>query len=322
MELLVAVLILILVAEFINGWTDAPNAIATVISTRALTPRIAIAMAAVLNIIGACTGTAVATTIGRDIVRPEALDLHTLAAAMIAVISWGLVTWKFGLPISKSHALIAGLAGAGLAVGGPSVLIAEGWWKVLLGLVLSTVLGAVASYSTAVLIRSVCADAPPTPTRRLFSRLQILSAAGMALSHGSNDGQKFMGIFTLALLLHGSLSEFLIPWWVIVLCAVTMGIGTSIGGMRIIRTMGYRVVPLDTYMGFAAETSATATILMASSLGVPLSTTHTIGMAIVGVGLAAKKRTIGWRIFRNILAAWLLTFPVCGALSYCIASLF
>lgn len=307
---------LILGAEFINGWTDAPNAIATVISTRALTPRTAIVMASVLNIVGAFSGTAVATTIGRDIVQPEALTLLTLSGAMLAVVSWGLLAWKLGLPTSKSHALIAGLTGAALAEAGPSVLVWEGWSKVLMGLLIFTFIGALLGWAIASVIEHKMANASPALARRRFARLQIFSAAFMAFSHGSNDGQKFMGIFSLALLLGGVLPSFSVPFWVIFICAVTMGLGTSIGGMRIIRTMGYKIVHLETYQGFSAETSAASTIVLASLLGIPVSTTHTIGMAIVGVGYAHRPKSLRLRIITHIITAWVLTFPVCGLFAY------
>ncbi len=321
MELLfIFTIVLILGAEFINGWTDAPNAIATVISTRALSPRTAILMASTLNIVGAFSGTAVATTIGREIVEPEALNLLTLSGAMMAVISWGLFAWKMGLPTSKSHALIAGLTGAALAQAGPSVLIWEGWSKVLMGLLIFTFVGALLGWGIATMIERAMANASPALARRYFARLQIFSAAFMSFSHGSNDGQKFMGIFSLALLLGGVLPSFSVPFWVIVTCALTMGLGTSIGGMRIIRTMGFKIVHLETYQGFSAETSAASTIVLASWLGIPVSTTHTIGMAIVGVGYAHRPNSLRLRIISHILMAWVLTFPICGLLAYGLVS--
>ncbi len=319
--LFILTITLILGAEFINGWTDAPNAIATVISTRALTPRKAILMAAGLNVVGAFSGTAVATTIGREIVEPEALNLATLSGAMLAVILWGLLAWKLGLPTSKSHALIAGLSGAALAEAGPSVLIWEGWSKVLIGLLIFTFIGALLGWAIASVIERKMADASPAKARRHFARLQIFSAGFMAFSHGSNDGRKFMGMFSLALLLGGILPSSSVPFWVIVICALTMGIGTSIGGMRIIRTMGFKIVHLETYQGFSAESAAASTIVLASFLGIPVSTTHTIGMSIVGVGYAHRPNALRLRIMGHILTAWVLTFPVCGLLAFSIVYL-
>lgn len=318
---LLATLLLVLLAEFVNGWTDAPNAIATVISTRALTPRTAIVMASLLNMAGAFTGTAVASTIGEDIVQSAAIGLETVSAAMIAIVFWGVFAWRFGIPISKSHALVAGLSGAALAAAGPSVLIWDGWSKVLLGLLLFTGLGGVCSWCLSSAIQSFGHSASPATARSFFGHLQIFSAAFVALSHGSNDGQKFMGIFSLALVLGGVLPSFAVPWWVITLCALVMGLGTSIGGMRIIRTMGFRIVPLETYQGFSAETSAASTILLASWLGIPLSTTQTIGMSIAGVGLARRRSAVNWKIMMHIVSAWFITFPVCGLLAFFIVKI-
>lgn len=313
---LLCVLALVLMAELVNGWTDAPNAIATVVSTRTLPVRTAIILATCLNIVGAFTGTAVAATIGEGIVKTEALDLLTLSAALVSIISWGVFAWRFGLPTSKSHALIAGLTGAGLAVGGPSALIWSGWLKVLLGLFFSVFLGAAGGWFVAKVIQFFFKDSSPGLCRKNFARLQILSASCMALSHGSNDGQKFIGVFSLALLLGGVSESFHVPFWVIVICAVVMGIGTSIGGLRIIKTMGYKMLKLETYQGFSAEMSAASTIIFASSLGVPLSTTHTIGTAIMGVGMARRAKSVRWQTVLRIIYAWLLTFPICGAVSF------
>lgn len=316
------VLLLVLGAEFINGWTDAPNAIATVISTRTLSPKIAILMAALLNMAGAFFGTAVAATIATGIVEPQAIDLHTISAALTAVILWGLIAWRFGLPTSKSHALIAGLAGSSLAVGGPSVLLASGWIKVFIGLFFSTLLGLAGGWALAKFIQIFFSHSNPAPTRRIFGHLQVLSSAAMSFSHGSNDGQKFIGIFSLSLLLGGVIETFHVPFWVIVICSITMGLGTSIGGMRIIRTMGYKMVKLETYQGFSAETAAASTILLASSQGIPLSTTHTISTAIMGVGVAKRSKAVHWNVVVNIVLAWLLTFPLCGIIAFFAARLF
>ena len=320
--LIIAVLFLVLFAEFINGWTDAPNAIATVISTRTLSPRVAILMATLLTILGAFAGTAVATTIATEIVKPEGIDLSTISSAMLAVIFWGMVAWRFGLPTSKSHALVAALAGASLATGGVSVLLWEGWIKVFIGLFFSTFLGSISGWSLAKLIALFFANTHPAKSKKLFGRLQIFSSAFMAFSHGSNDGQKFIGIFTLTLLLAHVIPEFHVPIWVIVCCALTMGLGTSIGGMRIIKTMGYKIVHLETYQGFAAETGAATTIMVASIFGIPLSTTHTISTAIMGVGVAKRQKAVHWHVVRNIVYAWFLTFPICGFLAFGAANLY
>ena len=319
---LAAVLLLVLAAEFANGVTDAPNAIATVVSTRVLSPYRAVAMAAVLNILGALvTGTAVAATIGKDMVKPEAIGLHTVAAALITIVIWTTVAWRLGLPTSKTHEMVAGLAGAGIATAGPSVLLWDGWQKVLLGLGLSTVLGFLFGFLVMVVIYRLFYRARTAVIRATFGRLQILSAAFMAFSHGSNDGQKFMGIFSLALFLGGVLPEFEVPIWVILLCGVVMGVGTSLGGWRIVRTMGFRLTRLEPVNGFAAESSASAAILLASHLGIPLSTTHAINTAIMGVGSTRRFSAVRWGVTRQIVLTWLLTFPVCGLLGFLLACL-
>jgi len=314
---LVPVLLLVLAAEFVNGWTDSPNAIATVVSTRVLSPSLAVLMAAVLNIVGALvTGTAVATTIGKGIVRPEIIGLPVVAAAMLTIVVWSTMAWFYGIPTSESHELIAGLTGAGLAAAGPSVLLWEGWQKVLIGLGFSTFLGFFLSMGIMTSLYWLLRRTRLSFIRGIFSKLQILSAAFMAFSHGSNDGQKFMGVFTLTLVLGGAMSQFIVPIWVMLLCGAVMGLGTAIGGWRIIHTMGFKLTKLEPVNGFAAETSSGFAILLASSFGIPLSTTHCINASIMGVGATRRFSAVRWGVARNIVAAWILTFPVCGALGY------
>ena len=314
--LLYGVLALILVAEFVNGWTDSPNAIATVVSTRVLSPYQAVIMATVLNALGAMSGTAVAATIGKDIVRPDVINLTTVAAAMFGIIVWSTLAWYWGLPTSESHALIAGLTGAGLATAGPESLLWTGWSKVLIGLVFSTFLGFFGGLLLMALLYRSLANSRPGSVRRIFGRLQILSAAFMAFSHGSNDGQKFIGVFTLSLMLGGILPSFQVPLWVIFLCALTMGVGTAVGGWRIVKTMGLRLTKLEPVHGFAAETAAALTIELATRLGIPLSTTHTINTAIVGVGATRRFSAVRWGVTFEIVTAWILTFPVCGLIGW------
>jgi PiT family inorganic phosphate transporter len=314
-------LALILAAEFVNGWTDAPNAIATVVSTRVMRPHHAVFMAAVLNAAGAFAGTAVASTIGKGILRAEAIDVHTVGAAMMGIVLWSTAAWYYGLPTSESHGLVAGLAGAGLATAGPSVLLWDGWKKVLIGLVFSTFLGFGMAITLMIAILWVFRRSHPGTVRRLFARLQIFSAALMAFSHGSNDGQKFIGVFTLALMLGGVLPAFDVPWWVILLCAATMGLGTATGGWRIIKTMGLRLTKLEPVHGFAAETAAGITIQGAALLGIPLSTTHTISTAIMGVGASRRLSAVRWGVAGTIVLAWILTFPICGLIAYVTALL-
>lgn len=319
---LIIVLLLVLVAEFVNGWNDAPNAIATVISTRVLRPFHALVMAAVLNILGAMlSGSSVAATVGKEIVQPEVIGLSVVAAGVLSIVVWGSVATLLGLPISISHGLLAGLAGAALVASGTGALLWEGWRKVIIGLGFSTLLGFSLALVVMTAIYWVFRRIRPSTVRRVFGRLQILSAAFMAFSHGGNDGQKFMGVFTLALVLGGILPEFRVPLWVILLCGTVMGIGTFVGGWRVIRTMGFGLTKLEPVHGFAAETSAATAIQIASHFGIPLSTTHTISTAIMGVGATRRFSAVRWGVGRRIVAAWVLTFPICGALGYLFALL-
>ena len=313
------VLGLVLAAEFVNGWNDATNAIATVISTRVMSPAQAVVMACVFNILGAMSGTAVAATIGKGIVRPELINLTTVGAAVSAIVIWGAPASYAGLPISISHALFGGLAGAGIATAGVSALQWAGWQKVFIGLFFSTFLGFLGGFGLMLTIYWLFAKVAPGLVRRIFGKVQIFSAAFMAFSHGSNDGQKFIGVFSLVLLLGGVHAQFHVPLWVIVLCAFTMGLGTSIGGWSIIRTLGLRLTKLEPVHGFAAETGAALTIQIASHFGIPLSTTHTISTAIMGVGTTRRFSAVRWGVSRDIVIAWLLTFPVCGIVAWGVA---
>ena len=314
------VLLLVLAAEFVNGWTDAPNAIATVVSTRVMSPQRAVLMATVLNVLGTMSGTAVAVTIGTGIVDPKVINLVTVAAAMVGIVSWSTLAWYYGLPTSESHALVAGLAGAGLAVAGPDALLWDGWRKVFIGLGFSSFLGFGAGLLLISALYHMLVHSTPGMVRSLFGRLQIFSAAFMAFSHGSNDGQKFMGAFSLALVLGGLLPEFRIPFWVILLCATAMGVGTAFGGWRIIKTMGIQMTKLEPVHGFAAETSAALVIEAASRFGIPLSTTHTISTAIMGVGASRRFSAVRWGIVAEIVTAWILTFPVCALIGWVVAT--
>jgi PiT family inorganic phosphate transporter len=321
--LLVVTLLLVLAAEFVNGLTDAANAIATVVSTRVLSPTRAVIMAAVFNMLGVLTtGTAVAATIGKGIVDPEIITIEVVAAAMLTIVVWSTAAWRFGIPTSETHELVAGLAGAGLASAGPSVLLWDGWRKVLIGLGMSTLIGFGLGLAIMVAIYWLFHKAPRGPTNRFFGKMQIFSAAFMAFSHGSNDGQKFMGVFALALFLAGISPTFHVPLWVIILCGSVMAFGTAAGGWRIIRTMGARITRLEPVHGFAAETAASTAILLASRYGIPLSTTHTIGTAIMGVGASKRLTAVNWSVSSSIVKTWLITFPACLALGYVFTLLF
>ena len=318
---LVVVGLLILGAEFVNGWTDAPNAIATVVATRSLSPLQAVGMAAVLNLAGVLSGTAVASTIGQDIIDPGLVDLVTVGGAMTGIIFWSSLAARWGIPTSESHALVAGLAGAGLATAGPDALVWDGWRKVIVGLTFSTFLGFSAGIGLVSLVYHAFRSVTPGRARRSFRHMQIVSSAFMAFSHGSNDGQKFMGALTLALVLGGVLPTFAIPLWVVLTCGSVMALGTLVGGWRVLRTMGMRITKLETHQGFAAEMAAASTIELASRLGVPLSTTHTISTAIMGVGAARRFSAVRWGVTGEIVTAWILTFPVCGFISWGVVTL-
>jgi PiT family inorganic phosphate transporter len=318
---LVIALCAVLAAEFVNGWTDAPNAIATVVSTGVMTPKTAIAMAVIMNVIGATAGTAVAATVGKGIVESTALTVPAITGAMIAIIFWGSLAAKIGMPVSKSHALLAGLAGAGFAGGGLDALQWNGWQKVGIGMVSSICLGLLGAWLLARLIIRSCSNLPAARARKAFDRLQMVSAAFMAFTHGLNDGQKFIGVFTLTLLAGGVIEEFHIYEWVIIVCALTMGLGTAFGGWRIIETVGSKMTRIVSWQGFAAETSASLTILGASAYGIPLSTTHTITSSIVGASAGKRTSDVRWGVLRRIVTAWVLTFPSCAIIAFLAATI-
>lgn len=319
--LLPAVLVLVLAAEFVNGWTDAPNAIGTAVATRVLAPFHAVALAAVLNVVGALSGTAVAVSIGKGIVDPSVIDLRTVAGAMTGIILWSYLAWLRDIPTSESHALIAGLAGAGIATAGPHALVLSGWIKVLVGLGISTVIGFISGWLLSRSVVMICADWKPTTMRSVFSKLQIASVGFMALSHGSNDAQKFAGIAALALFLGGVSAAYTVPVWIILLCAAVMGAGTMLGGFGIIKNMARMGSVHEPDRGFAAETAAASSIIIASQFGIPLSTTQTINTAIMGVGTARCRSAIRWTIVYKMVLAWFLTFPACALISFVITLL-
>jgi PiT family inorganic phosphate transporter len=280
-----------------------------------------LAVASMFNLIGVLSGTAVATTIGKGIIDPHAVNLTTVGGAMVGIIVWSSIAARWGIPTSETHALVAGLAGAGLASAGPSVLVWAGWQKVFVGLLFSSVFGFAGGFCVMLAIYWLFRKAVPGKVQGMFRWLQISSSAFMAFSHGSNDGQKFMGTFTLALVLADVLPTFAIPLWVVVLCAIVMAAGTSIGGWRIMRTLGMRLTNLRPHQGFAAETAAAGTITLASAFGIPLSTTHTISTSIVGVGAVRGARAVRWGITKELVTAWLLTFPICAAISWSMVKL-
>lgn len=320
---LVAIVVLLaLVFDFTNGWHDTANAIATVVGTRTLSPAKAIIMAAVLNLAGAFFSTEVAKAIGKDIVNPSNITLLVLVAALLSVIVWNVVTVLMGLPTSSSHALIGSLIGSAIAFKGIGILKIKGILTILIGLVVSPILGALLSFIIIKIIRATLNDKPHAKVKRGFRPLQILSSAFMAFSHGASDAQKSMGIIGMALVAGHYQSEFGVPYWAIIACGLAMALGTSIGGWKIIQTVGSRLSRLEPPQGFAAETGAAILLTTIAKIGVPVSTTHTITGAIIGVGLADRIKSVRWSIATKIIYAWVLTLPVTALLAFVLYKIF
>jgi len=318
------VIIFALAFEYINGFHDAANAVATVVSTKALTPRQAIMYAAVLNLVGALMGTHVAKTIGGGIIDTGSVTQLVIACALFGAIIWNLLTWYYGIPSSSSHALIGGLMGAAMAHAGANVVKLKGLVeKVLVPMVSSPLIGLFVGFTIMLIFIWVFLKANPEIVNRYFKKLQLISSGFLALSHGSNDAQKTMGIITLALFTFGFIDKIEVPLWVIIVCALTMAFGTMAGGWKIIRTMGSKVIKLRPINGFAAEISSASIILTASHFGIPVSTTHIISTSIMGVGSTQRASAVRWGIVSNIVMAWIFTIPSCmliSGLAYYIAS--
>lgn len=321
--LLLLVIVLAIGFGVVNGFNDAANAIATVIGTRVLSPRNAIILAAFLNLAGAATGLAVARTIGEGILVPEAISYLTVIAALASVIIWTSLATYYGLPVSITHGFIAGLAAAGVAVVGSEAIQWSVLQRILSAVATAPVLGFVGGFALMVILFWVFRRSTPARVRGIFSNLQILSTAFIAYSHGKNDGQMPIGVITMALVIYTGQTGLWenIPWWVIVVSALAISSGTAIGGWRVIRTLGLRVTTLRPVHGFAAQASAATVIEIASYLGIPVSTTHSISTAIMGVGATRRLSAVRWGVAGNIIAAWIITFPVCGGLGYLFARL-
>ena len=338
MTLFILVVLAALAFEYINGFHDAANAIATVVSTKVLTPRQAITLAAFFNLTGALMGTAVASTIGKGMVDPKVITMPTILCALLGAIVWNLITWWLGLPSSSSHALIGGLCGAALATAGGDWSVLK--WdtglvpKVVIPMVTSPIVGFVGAALLMFLLLVLLRKFTPHIVHSIFGKLQLVSAAWMAHSHGTNDAQKTMGIIALALFTATSSGafadlppalgflhtpEFTISRWVIIVCALTMAAGTAAGGWRIIRTLGHKMVRLQPVHGFAAETTAAVIIQVASSHGIPLSTTHVISTSIMGVGAAKRFSAVKWGVVERIVWAWVLTLPATALIAYVLA---
>lgn len=331
--MLLVVSVLTLCVIVVNGATDAPNAIATVVSTRGLRPKLAILMAAVCNFVGlvvvSLVSSAVAGTIFSmvDFGGDSEKAMIALMAAMVAIIVWGVAAWVFGIPTSQSHSLIAGLTGAAIAVIGDfSAINWHEWIKVIYGILLSTLMGFALGWVFYKLIRRAFADVDRRRANVFFRWAQVLSGAGVAFMHGAQDGQKFMSILILAIMLGLGMGnntlEAALPVWLMLVCALTMGLGTAIGGERIIRNVGSNMVKLESFQGFAASFSTFVSLMVATFGGLPVSTTHTSTTAIMGVGAAKTPKGVNWSVALDMVKTWVLTFPGCGLMGFAVAKLF
>jgi PiT family inorganic phosphate transporter len=329
---LLITVILVLGVILVNGWTDAPNAIATCVSTRSMSPGKAIFMAAVFNFFGVFVMTMFNATVAQTIYKmvdfggEPRTALVALCASLFAIVLWATAAWAFGIPTSESHALIAGISGAAIALqGGFSGINPDEWIKVVYGLIFSTVAGFGLGFLFTRALEAICRNMDRCSTHAFFRNGQIASAASMAFMHGAQDGQKFMGVFMLGIFLangQANVTEFMIPVWLMILCSVVMAIGTSIGGYRIIKSVGMGMVKLEKYQGFAADLSASASLFISSVTGIPVSTTHTKTISIMGVGASKRLSSVNWGTVREMVLAWVLTFPGCGIISYLMALLF
>jgi PiT family inorganic phosphate transporter len=315
-----------LVFDYINGFHDAANSIATVVSTRVLSPGQAVVWAAFFNFVAAFFfGTAVAKTVGKGMVDLDVVTYGVILAGLTGAIIWNLITWYWGLPTSSSHALMGGYAGAAVAKAGFGAIIASGWTKTLIFIVVAPLIGLFVGLALMTSIFWLFRDSTPTRVDRWFRRMQLTSAAAFSLMHGANDAQKTMGIITGALVTGGYLTTFAVPFWVIMAAHGAIGLGTLTGGWRIIKTMGSKITKLQPVGGFAAETGAAVAIFTATQLGVPISTTHTITGAIIGVGATRRLSAVRWGVARQIVWAWILTIPASaaiGAISYYLVHFF
>ncbi|MDF2542802.1 MAG: putative rane protein [Herbinix sp.] len=323
--------LLVLGVVLVNGWTDAPNAIATCVSTRSLDPKKAIIMAAIFNFLGVLVMTAVNATVAQTIYKMVDFGgdpknaLVALCAALFAIVVWATAAWAFGIPTSESHALIAGVSGAAIALQGGEGINGNEWIKVVYGLGLSTVMGLGLGFFISKFFVLVCKRLDKRKTNPFFQKAQVAGGAAMAFMHGAQDGQKFMGVFMLGVFLakgQANVTDFTVPIWLMVLCSAVMALGTSIGGYRIIKTVGMGMVKMENYQGFAADTAAAISLFASSVWGIPVSTTHMKTTAIMGAGASKRVSSVNWGIVKEMVAAWVLTFPGCGLLGYVMAYIF
>jgi PiT family inorganic phosphate transporter len=312
----ITIILIALTFDFLNGFHDAANSIATVVSTRVLSPRVAVIWAAFFNFVAAFTfGTAVARTIGQGMIDLKYVNLYVILAGLLGAIFWNIFTWYYGLPVSSSHALIGGYAGAAIAKAGWGVIILSGWTKTLLFIILSPAIGVVLGSGLMISVYWIFRHWAPQRLDRYFRKLQLLSAAAFSLGHGTNDAQKTMGVIASVLVTAGLLDHFYVPFWVVLMAHAAIGLGTLAGGWRIVKTMGMRITKLKPVGGFCAETAAAASILGNALAGIPVSTTHTIAGGIMGVGSVQRFSAVHWGVARSIVWAWVLTIPVSALVS-------
>lgn len=323
---LCVITLLMLSVILVNGWTDAPNAIATCVSTRSIRPKSAIIMASIFNFLGVLVMTMISSTVAETIHSIANFGdnsnsaLIALCAGLVAIVLWAIFAWYFGIPTSESHALIAGVSGAAIAIqkGMAGINLTE-WKKVLIGLVLSAVIGFISGYLITKLIERICANIDRRKTIPFFRRLQVLSGALMAFMHGAQDGQKFIGIFLLAFELSKGLTNseaFIVPFWLMILCSLFMTLGTSIGGYKIIKTVGMKMVKMEKYQGASADLAGSSSLMICTLLGIPVSTTQVKTTAIMGVGASKRISNVNWNVVKNMFLTWIITFPACGILGY------
>lgn len=317
LPLLIGLIAIALAFDFLNGLHDAANSIATVVSTRVLSPSLAVAWAAFFNFVAFLFfGLHVAETIGKGIVDPAIVDPLVILAALTGAIAWNVITWALGIPSSSSHALIGGLLGAGIAKGGTAVIVASGVIKTSVAIFASPLIGMAVAIVIVILTSWLFKPVAARTADTLFRRLQLLSAAAYSLGHGANDAQKTMGIIAVLLFSAGYLhGEFYVPLWVVLAAQTAMALGTLMGGWRIVHTMGSKITRLTPHQGFAAETAGSIMLFSATSLGIPVSTTHTITGCIMGVGAARRASSVRWGVAGNILIAWIVTLPAAGAVA-------
>ncbi len=333
--ILLIVVLLVSAVIMINGWTDAPNAIATCVSTRAISPKAAIIMAVICNFLGVLVMTMISSSVTSTISNmgnfngnPEQ-QLIAICAGMVGIVVWATAAWFFGIPTSESHALIAGIAGAAVALNGLNGFSGTGgaWLNVLYGIGISTIIGFGLSFLVTKLVQLICKNANKRKANRLFARAQIFGGASMAFMHGAQDGLKFMGVFLLATSfvdpsVISADGSFNIPIWLMIYCSLIMGLGTSIGGYKIIKTVGMDMVKLEQYQGFVSDITASTCLFFSSIAGIPVSTTHMKSASIMGVGSAKRFKSVNWSVVKEMVMTWIMTFPGCGLCGFLVAKLF